>query len=309
MTFSTSTVKSRYTTGSTILRPGKWGADPGSRPQGPVFWNAFLTIFQFCAWDWLGLKVLSGRGTLSLGQSPPVPTSPLVSTLGLPMCTWNWSESQGALRFILPGFLVPCGWVLHPGGWPGAWIASLACALFLLQDCTRWAARMVLVYWFWMSHSNHTQDKFRALGHWQFTAEFWLELHLWAPALVLTGNIPTMVLPLVYLRHSLLCAGTQGRDPLLSMGSPPVLQSDHPYFLLGLSCPLLHNANRFLWLMSSLVSISVVTSCSPWSILSCIDEGWTFVVWMRLFFSSIMSSPLGSTWQAGVWLTLKEIAF
>lgn len=150
MTFSTSTVKSRYTTGSTVLRPGKWGADPGSRPQGPVFWNAFLTIFQFCAWDWLGLKVLSGRGTLSLGQSPPVPTSPLVSTLGLPMCTWNWSEPQGALRFILPGFLVPCGWVLHPGGWPGAWIASLACALFLLQDCTRRAARMVLVYWFWM---------------------------------------------------------------------------------------------------------------------------------------------------------------
>ena len=52
----------------------------------------------------MGLKVLSGRGTLSLGQSPPVPTSPLVSTLGLPMCTWNRSEPQGALRFMLPGF-------------------------------------------------------------------------------------------------------------------------------------------------------------------------------------------------------------
>lgn len=71
--------------------------------------------------------------------------------------------------------------------------------------------------------------------------------------------------------RSSLCAGTQGTYPI----SP---QGGHTCFLPGLSRSLLHSANRPFWLMSSLASDQWVTSCSPWSVFSCVDEGWTFLV-------------------------------
>lgn len=37
---------------------------------------------------------------------------------------------------------------------------------------------------------------------------------------------------------------------------------------------------------------NVVTSCFPWSVVSCVDEGWTVLVWVSPLFSSLLSSPL-----------------
>ena len=81
MNFSASTVKSRYMTDSTVLTLGRWGTDPDSRPQGPIL-ECLSHNFPLLCLRLVGLKVLSGWGTLSLGQALSVPFSPLISALG-----------------------------------------------------------------------------------------------------------------------------------------------------------------------------------------------------------------------------------
>ena len=80
MNFSASTVKSRYMTDSAVLTLGRWGTDPDSRPRGPVL-ECLSHNFPLLCLRLVGLKVLSGWGTLSLGQALSVPFSPLISAL------------------------------------------------------------------------------------------------------------------------------------------------------------------------------------------------------------------------------------